>query len=183
MAIKGHSIANRITGEQITWLETANESKGNVLRFDFCVRPYGALPVRHLHPNQEETFEMKKGRLKVEVNGKSSHLQAGERITIPKGAPHQWWNDGDEEANLTVTFTPALNTETFLEQFFGLCNSGKAKADGAPKFMQIMAMANTYEIYVAGPPLLIQKVMSIILGGLARLVGYKHFYPEYSPAR
>jgi quercetin dioxygenase-like cupin family protein len=183
MAIKGHSIANRITGEKITWLETAKESKGKVLRFDFCVRPQGAPPVRHLHPNQEETFEMKKGRLKVEVNGKISHLQAGERITIPKGAPHQWWNDGDEEANLTVTFTPALNTETFLEQFFGLCNSGKAKADGTPQFMQIMAMANTYEIYVAGPPLPIQKVMSITLGGLARLVGYKQFYPEYSPAK
>jgi quercetin dioxygenase-like cupin family protein len=181
MAIKGQSIANKITGEQITWLETAQESKGKVLRFDFSVHPKGTLPVRHLHPNQEETFEMKRGRLKVEVNGQTRHLQAGERIIIPKGAPHQWWNDGDEEVQLIVTFAPALNTETFLEQFFGLCNSGKTSANGTPKFLQLMAMVNEYELYVAGPPLPIQRLMGLLLGGLARLAGLKRFYPEFSP--
>ena len=182
MANKGQSIENKITGEKITWLETAKESKGKVLRLDFSVRPKGALPVRHFHPRQDETFEMKRGTLKVEVNGQIHYLQPGERITIPQGAPHQWWNEGEEEANLLVTFTPALNTETFLEQFFGLCNSGKTSADGTPKFLQLMTMVNAYELYVAGPPLPIQKVMGVVIGTLARLSGYKQFYPEYSPA-
>lgn len=180
MASKGQSIENRITGEKITWLETAKESQGKLLRLDFSVRPKGALPVRHFHPRQDETFEMKRGTLKVEVNGQIRHLQPGERITIPQGAPHQWWNEGDEEANLLVTFAPALNIETFLEQFFGLCNNGKSSADGTPSFLQLMAMVNEYDLYVAGPPLPIQKLMGIVLGGFARLIGLKKFYPEFS---
>jgi quercetin dioxygenase-like cupin family protein len=180
MAKIGQSITNKITGETITWLETAATSQGEQLRFNFAVRPKGMLPVRHLHPRQEETFAMKAGTLKVEVNGQIHHLQAGERLNIPQGAPHQWWNEGDEAAELTVTFTPALNTETFLEQFFGLCNSGKSRADGTPHFLQLMALVNEYELYVAGPPLPIQKVMGTVLGGFARLLGLKKFYPAYS---
>lgn len=180
MAKIGQSITNKITGETITWLATAATSQGKQLRFDFAVRPKGMLPVRHLHPRQEEIFEMKAGMLKVEVNGQIHHLQAGERLSIPKGAPHQWWNEGAETAQLTVTFTPALNTETFLEQFFGLCNSGKTSADGTPTFLQLMAMVNEYELYVAGPPLPIQKLMGALLGGFARLIGLKKFYPEFS---
>lgn len=182
MAMIGKSIENKITGEKITWVETAQKSQGKILRFDFAVRPQGALPVRHLHPRQEETFAMKAGSLKVEVNGQTHHLRAGESLTIPRGAPHQWWNVGEEEAKLTVTFTPALNTETFLEQFFGLCNSGKTSADGTPHFLQLMAMVNEYELYVAGPPLFIQKLMGVVVGGLARLAGLKKFYPEFSTA-
>jgi hypothetical protein len=44
-----------------------------------------------------------------------------------------------------------------------------------------MAMANTFEIYIAGPPLPVQKIMSAVLGGLGRLMGYKRFYKKYSP--
>jgi quercetin dioxygenase-like cupin family protein len=180
MATKGQSIENTITGEKITWLETAKESHGNLLRFEFSVRAQGALPVRHLHPHQEETFAMKRGSLKVEVNGQTHHLRASDQLTIPKGAPHQWWNEGAEDAQLIVTFTPALNTETFLEQFFGLCNSGKTSADGTPNFLQLMAMVNEYELYVAGPPVPIQKIMGMVFGGLAQVVGLKKFYPEFS---
>lgn len=180
MAKIGQSITNKITGETITWLETAATSQGKQLRFDFAVRPQGMLPVRHLHPGQEEVFEMKAGSLKVEVNGQTHQLQAGERLSIPRGAPHQWWNEGNETAQLTVTFTPALNTETFLEQFFGLCNSGKTSADGTPKFLQLMAMVNEYELYVAGPPLPIQKLMGTILGGIAQLLGFKKFYGSFA---
>lgn len=81
---------------------------------------------------------------------------------------------------MKVIFEPALNTETFLEQFFGLGKDNKTKPDGTPPFLQIMAMANKYEIYISGPPLAIQKIMSTILGGIARLIGYKSHYEKYS---
>ena len=82
---------------------------------------------------------------------------------------------------MLVTFQPALNTEIFLEQFYGLGNANRTKADGTPSFLQIMAMINTYQIYVAGPPLRLQKILGWLLGGLAQLLGYKRFYAQYSP--
>ncbi|MDX1941705.1 MAG: cupin domain-containing protein [Saprospiraceae bacterium] len=181
MAYKGQTISNKITGETITWQETAADNNGKKLVFHFEVAPKGYLPVRHLHPNQVETFEITKGAFKVELNGELKTFCAGERLVIPKGAPHQWWNVSDSESvEMTVTFEPALNTETFLEQFFGICNDGKTKADGTPPFLQMMAMVNTYQLYIAGPPIFIQKVMGFVLGGIGQMMGFKKYYKQYS---
>lgn len=159
MAKKGNSISNSKTGEKITWLETAADTDGKRLVFDFEVAIGGKLPVVHFHPRQTERFELKKGEFVVNLAGKEQILRPGDSLTIEKGVPHQWWNASKTEAaQLTVTFQPALNTETFLEQFYGLGNSpGKTKPNGTPSFLQIMVMANEYELYVAGPPLPVQK--------------------------
>lgn len=181
MATKGHSISNSKTGEKITWTETAKDSKGKKLVFDFSVTPKGKLPVVHFHPNQTETFEIKAGEFCVKIGKEIKQLKEGDKITINKGVSHQWWNPSDTHtAEMVVTFEPALNTEIFLEQFFGLSNDNKTKEDGTPSFLQIMAMVNEYEIYVAGPPLALQKIMGIVFGGLARIIGYKKFYKQYS---
>lgn len=181
MAQKGTSISNKKTGERITWLATASDTQGIRLEFEFEVAPGGHLPVVHFHPRQQETFVLQEGEFEVMLKSGSVMLKPGDQLTIPKGVQHQWWNpSATVPAKMKVTFEPALNTETFLEQFYGLGNDDKTKPDGTPKFLQIMAMANTYEIYVAGPPLAIQKLLSAVLGGFSRLIGYKKFYPEYS---
>lgn len=181
MATKGQSISNIKTGEKITWIETAKDSKGERLVFDFSVAPKGKLPVVHFHPNQTETFEIKTGTFCILIGTEIKELHAGEKMIINKGIAHQWWNPSDSQiSEMIVTFEPALNTETFLEQFFGLGNDHKTKPDGSPSFLQIMAMANEYEIYIAGPPLPVQKIMASVFGGIARLLGYKKYYRQYS---
>lgn len=181
MAKKGQSIANKITGEKFTWLETATDTGGERLRFDFEIAPLGHAPVAHIHPNQDETFEIKKGKLWLKIQDKEQVLQAGDRVTILKNLPHEWKNPSETETTeMLVTFQPALKTETFFEQFCGLANDGKTKTDGSPQFLQIMAMANEYEIFIAGPPVPVQRVMGFVVGGVARLLGYKKFYPKYS---
>lgn len=181
MAQKGQKISNDRTGERITWIETAADSGGKRLVFTFEVEPKGKLPVVHLHPRQRETFALHKGSLALKIDKDEKTLNPGDSFTIECGIAHQWWNPSESEtAEMTVTFEPALNTETFLEQFFGLCNAGKASPEGSPHFLQVMAMSNKYEIYIAGPPLPIQKAMAAVLGSFARLLGYRRFYPEYS---
>jgi quercetin dioxygenase-like cupin family protein len=181
MAQAGQSIENRCTGERITWIETAENSKGARLRFDFSVAPGGKLPVTHLHPGQSETFELSNGVFQVTVKCQERTLKPGDMIRIAPGETHTWRNpSASETAHLTATFEPALNTETFLEQLFGLANDGKTKPDGAPPFLQIMAMVNRYEIFIAGPPVFIQRIMGWTLGAAARLIGYRAFDSRYS---
>lgn len=181
MAKKGQSVYNSKTGEKITWLATAADTGGQELLFDFEVSPGGKLPVMHFHPGQTETFTVKQGRFIIKLKDKLVTLDPGDSFTIDKGVRHQWWNEsGSESACMEVSFKPALNTEIFLEQFYGLGNAGKTKQDGTPSFLQIMAMVNEYQLYIDGPPLGIQIWMGRIIGGLARLIGYKKFYPEYS---
>lgn len=178
---KGKTITNKITGEKITWVETSADTNGKYILFEFDVAPKGYVPVRHIHPSQNEHFEILSGSLRLELNGETKHLSASDKIIVPKGQPHQWWNDSpDTTVKMKIKFEPALKTEIFFEQFFGLANDGKTKADGSPKFLQVMAMSNAYEIYISGPPILAQKIMSFVLGGVARLFGFKKYYKKYS---
>jgi quercetin dioxygenase-like cupin family protein len=181
MANQHNSIFNKITGEKITWLDTAQDTDGERLSFLFEVAPGGKLPITHYHPNQTETFQIRKGIFKVCLAGKIRIVSAGETLVIPKGVPHQWWNESlTESTEMKVIFEPAMNTQTFLEQYYGLSNDGKTKPDGSPALLQLMTWVNEYQVYITGPPLFIQKGLGYVLGALGRLVGYKKYHPQYS---
>jgi quercetin dioxygenase-like cupin family protein len=181
MTKKGKTLTNKITGEKIIWLETTKDTNGRHILFDFEIAPGGCVPVRHIHPFQNEHFEIQSGSLRLELNGETKNLKAGDKIIVLQGQPHQWWNDStDTPVKAKIRFEPALKTEIFFEQFFGLANDGKTKTDGSPKFMQIMAMSNEYDIYISGPSVSLQKAMSFVLGGIARLSGFKKYYKKYS---
>ena len=59
----GQTLKNPITGERFTFLETAATTDGELLAFDFALRPGGMVPFPHVHPVQEERFEVVAGRV------------------------------------------------------------------------------------------------------------------------
>ena len=176
MATAGQIITNKVTGEKLKWLQTAKDTDGNLLQFELWVSPGGFMPVRHIHPSQSETIDVKSGIFKLEYDGHYQYLKSGETVFVEPGRPHQWWNESDsEEANVIITVQPAKNFEVMMEQIFGICNK-----KGGLSFLQIMTMAKKYEMVIAGPPVFFQKIMSIILSPIAIILGYKDYYPEYS---
>lgn len=176
MATAGQIITNKVTGERLKFLQTSKDTNGKLTQFELWVSPKGFMPVRHLHPTQTETIEVTSGVFKVECDGDINYLQPGEKITIDKRKPHQWWNESDsEEAHIIFTIEPAGNFEVMQEQIFGICN-----AKGKLSFLQIMVMAKEYDMVIAGPPNLIQKIMRAILSPIGRMLGYRKYYPEYS---
>src|SRR5437868_3919315 len=92
MAVKGKTIVNKVTGEKITWLETTKDSDGKHLLFQLEIAPKGSVPVRHIHPDQDEQLEIESGTLHLELNGITKEFSQGQTILISKGEPHQWWN-------------------------------------------------------------------------------------------
>ncbi|WP_109474437.1 cupin domain-containing protein [Ornithinimicrobium cavernae] len=75
----------------------------------------GEPPPRHLHPRQQEEFEVLEGRLTVELGGAGPRLlTAGETVVVPPRTPHRMWNAGPETARASWRVTPALRS---LEQF------------------------------------------------------------------
>ncbi|MBM3667590.1 MAG: cupin domain-containing protein [Actinobacteria bacterium] len=74
----------------------------------------GSPPPKHLHPAQDERFEVLAGTLRVVVDGEERDLATGEEIEIPRGSAHQMWNPGGEIARVRWQTLPAGRTEDFF---------------------------------------------------------------------
>lgn len=176
MAHAGQIIFNKVTGERLQYIQTSNDTNKKFTKFRLWVSPKGNVPVRHIHPELSETVEVISGVFKVECDGQFMHLKPGETFTIAKGKPHQWWNESDsQDAEVIFTIEPAGQFEAMQEQIFGILN-----AKGKLSFLQIMVMAEAYDMFIAGPPIFIQKIMWAMLSPIGRLLGLKKYYAEYS---
>ncbi len=115
MAHVGQTLEHPLTGERLTFLETAASTGGEKLRIAVEMAPGGALSGPHVHPRAEERFEITAGRVQMTRSGKTSVLDVGETAVIPAGEGHIWGNPFDEPAAIAVDLYPALHIETFFE--------------------------------------------------------------------
>ena len=125
MARAGETIHNPVTGERLTWEQVAAGTAGRLVQGEMVLPPGGFVAAEHVHPKQEERYEVLSGELRLRLDGKALLAGPGDRVIVPIGRPHIWWNDGPDEVRFRVEVTPALRFETFLETVFGLAADGK----------------------------------------------------------
>ena len=185
MARAGEEIYNPVQNDWIVFKKTARDTGGELLSAELVVSPRGGNPL-HVHPLQEEHFEVLSGTLGVQVGEEHRSLGEGEEALVPPGAPHRWWNDADEEeARVLLELRPALNTEIGFETVYGLARDGKTSKNGVPNLLQLAVMFTSLhkgELYLAKPPIPVQKALFALLSPVGKLLGYKDHYPKYSEA-
>ena len=187
MAKRGDVLEHPVTRERITFLKTVEETNGEYALLDLRVKPHGFVAAPHVHPRLQETFEIRKGTFTFVIDGEKREVGSGEGATVQAGAPHAWWNSGDEEGVAVLEFRPALKAEEFFETFFGLAEDGKVSPKtGLPNLLWLAVIFHSYRdfIYIAKPPLPVQRVIFTPLATVGRLLGYgvPYLYP-YSYAR
>ncbi len=64
------------------------------------------------------------GTLSTEVGGTQRSLGPGERVELPRGVPHRWWNDGDEMLAFEGVLAPAVDLDRYLQAIFEVMNAG-----------------------------------------------------------
>jgi quercetin dioxygenase-like cupin family protein len=184
LARAGEELYNPILKDRIVYRKTARDTDGELLRLELFVSPSGGNPL-HVHPLQEEYFKAISGTLGVQVGDEHRWLGEGEEAVVPPGIPHRWWNDSDhEEAHVLAELRPALNTETFFETGYGLAADGKTNENNVPNILQqavTLTGINKGEIYLASPPVAVQKLLLAAIAPIGRLLGYKDHYPRHSP--
>jgi mannose-6-phosphate isomerase-like protein (cupin superfamily) len=84
-------------------------------------------PPVHVHPNEEESFEVIEGVLDVFLDGKWSSVGTGETATVPAGLPHTLRNSTDEPLTIFTRFRPAGSSEAFHWDLHRLIQEGKIK--------------------------------------------------------
>jgi quercetin dioxygenase-like cupin family protein len=184
VALVGDEIEHPLTGERITFLETAESSGGRLLRFRLDVAPGGNIPNLHVHPGAQERFEVADGRIQITRAKDTWVADAGETVLVPPGVAHVWGNPFDEPAVVIVDLEPALNAETMFETMFGLARDGQVDpVRNIPKsLLQIAALNEAYSPVVTLPGVAgaAMRAASALLAPIARARGYRSRYPQYS---
>jgi quercetin dioxygenase-like cupin family protein len=182
MAYAGQTIENPVSGERITFRQTAADTGGELLEFDLELSPDGAVPGMHVHPAQEERFEIASGTVRFRKGLKKIVAEAGDVVVVEPGKVHKFENVGEQGAALRVQVRPALKMERLLETTVALAEEGKTTKKGMPRPLELALFVSEFKDEVRGPgsPGWLQRASLSPLAFIARRRGRAE---RYAPAR
>lgn len=125
----------------------AEETAG---RFDVLEAKVSRLqgPPLHVHAEQEDTFLVLSGTLKLQVGEELIDLHPGDLASAPPGVPHTYTNVEDEPAHVVNIMTPGGLDRAFAD-FVKL-------PPGPPPPELLRELANNHGIEVVGPPIAVR---------------------------
>src|SRR5690606_5813676 len=94
--------------------------------------PGGAVAGPHVHPAQEERFEVIEGVMGYRRGDDRGELRAGDLMSVPAGVVHDWWNAGDGDLRARVEVTPSGSFVAMIGAVWGLAVIGRTNAKGMP---------------------------------------------------
>jgi len=178
MAYAGQVLTNPVSGETIEFIETAADTGGERLTIDLTLSPDGHVPGTHVHPEQEERFEVCAGTMKFKLGYKTVIAGPGDSVVVPAGTRHRFSNAGDEEAHVRVEVRPALRMEELFETTVALAAEGRVTRTGMPRPLELALFVREYdrEVRAAFPPAWVVRATTAPLAALARHFGRDERY-------
>lgn len=170
MAFTGQHLQNYVTGEKITFVETAEDTGGKRVVIDLELAAGAKVPGKHVHPKQEEKFEVLQGTMKFSYGMKKIVAKAGETVTVPAGKVHDFANAGAAPAHVRVTISPALKMEQMFETNVALADSGRVMKSGMPKPVELSMFVREFkdEVQAPFPPYFVVRAATAPLAAIGR---------------
>ncbi|MBA2239751.1 MAG: cupin domain-containing protein [Solirubrobacterales bacterium] len=177
-------ISNPVSGERIEFLRTSADTDGALLEFELELAPDGQVPGAHVHPEQEERFEVLEGRMRFRRGLRTIVAEAGDSVVVPAGRMHKFSNGGDAPARVRVEVVPALDMEELLRTTTELAHEGNVLSSGMPKPLHLALFVKRFrrEVRAPFPPAWIVAGLLAPLAALARRLGYAERYLPRRPA-
>jgi quercetin dioxygenase-like cupin family protein len=172
MAHTGDVIENPVTGQRLVFLVTSADSDGELFAAEGIFPPGGFAGVPHVHPHQDECFEVLAGRAAFDIDGGRHVLAAGNTIDVPKGTKHTFANAGEDEMRVRFEFRPALaSTDQFYELYFAFAQQGRVNTKAMPGLLDIATVwpVTSEHAVLATPPAIIQHALFRALAPVARI--------------
>ncbi|RYY35654.1 MAG: cupin domain-containing protein [Sphingobacteriaceae bacterium] len=181
MAYKDKVLINPVTGQNIKFIQTRNDTNGLLLEMETTYKAGSQIPLEHYHPHQHEDFKVLDGEIYVKLDGELRVLKTGDTLHIPANSVHAMWNPGATKAVVNWQVRPALDTEYMLETTWGLAADGKVNKKGMPHILQVALTLRKFSetFRSVKPSYTVQKVVFAILTPVAYLLGYRPVYKKY----
>jgi quercetin dioxygenase-like cupin family protein len=182
MITTGQALTNPVTGETLVFRTTSADTNGERVVVETFVEPNGAVAAAHMHPAQEELFEVLGGELEFRVGTQTIVAKPGDRVLVPAGTAHRFRNIGDETAHFVCEVTPAL-VEQLIETMFSLAADGKVNRKGMPNPLRLAVIARHHfeDVRLPFPPVWMQRLGLAMGAPIGRLLGFRATYEPAAP--
>lgn len=172
-----------VSGDSGELLETSAMTSGARVRAKITfaeARGVSIIP-SHIHPFQDEQFEVISGKLTYLLDRTRHVAEAGTTIHLPRGVPHKHYCQGPEDAVAIQTVTPGLDFDYLLEGIFGLGSEGRALR-GLDQVAQSLVWLSKLKskLLRAGVPFSLQYAVAWFFTPIAYLLGYRAVYRRFS---
>jgi len=171
---------NPITKETFRCLSSGEE----VYETEWIVGPGGYVPFEHVHLSQDEIFHIRKGEIRLVIDGREQFAKAGQTVTVPHGLRQTAFNGGSEILNCVLEYRPGLDSYKVFQCFAGLTLDRDMNRRGlvnAPKMMYFLrkmrARAVARPSYVPGPLFRLLMEIFFVIGSIA---GWEKQYRKYT---
>ena len=174
----GETITNSVTGEQLVFLKTSADTRGEYVLVECTVEPDGAVAAAHVHPSQTERFEILEGTIGFRRGREQLTASAGDVVVVEPGTPHKFWNAGLGKARFRTEVRPALQFESLIETMFGLAEDGKTNRNGMPNPLRLAVIAQHHfqDVQLPFPPAWMQRAGLALGAPVGKLLGYGPVY-------
>jgi quercetin dioxygenase-like cupin family protein len=172
MAHAGDVIENPLTGQRLIFLVTSADSDGELFAAEGIFPPGGFAGVAHIHPHQDEHFEVLAGHAVFDIDGARHVLGANDTIDALRGTKHTFANAGEDEMRVRFEFRPALaSTDRFYELYFAFAQQGRVNSKAMPDLLDIATVwpVTSKHAVLATPPPVIQHALFRVLAPIARI--------------
>jgi mannose-6-phosphate isomerase-like protein (cupin superfamily) len=158
-----------------------DEHPERVLVSHLYVEPGGRVAVAHRHPSLTERFHVIHGEVGFVVDGEERLLGPGDEAEVPPGTLHDWWQVGEETAQVIVEVAPGDRFVEMVGTMFGLARDGRSDGKGLPRPLQLAVTVRGFRdtIVIASPPPWVQALVFGALAPIGRLAGRKPSYERY----
>ena len=126
-----------VGGMTIQFLVEGEQSGGSVSVFTFDVPVATRVAAAHSHDGFEETIYGLEGVLTWTVDGAPTDVGPGEALLIPRGAVHQFVNNGDVDAKALAIATPGVFGPDYFREVAAVLD---AAAGGPPDMAALGAI-------------------------------------------
>jgi quercetin dioxygenase-like cupin family protein len=149
-------------GSDYTITASAGETGGTFVEMELLLPPNAVTPPLHIHPGQEEDYEVLAGTLEVHYEGDWQRLPEGESMTVPRGEPHTFRNNSGLRVRVRNVHRPALGFQDYLEELHALTQDGKIKSfTDASSVMHLSRLLEKYDETIVPAKLAQRAVMGL----------------------